>query len=167
MKEVKQHNDQSNSKQQARPEPKAQTQTQTKDKPEPQPTPQSQPSPSKPEEAGKSKKTRIQRQLEEQQAIAKLSTAEQDMLKKLQEIAFGTWFEFDHRTAFKQLKLAWFSRVSKHYMFVDHAGIKQSVETHFDLAKGLCDGSIRIIEPTKKSFMERALETILFKLKGT
>ena len=52
-------------------------------------------------------------------------------------------------------------------MFVDHTGVKQAVETQYDLAKGMCAGNIRIAEPTRKSFMERALEAVFDKLKLT
>jgi hypothetical protein len=94
-----------------------------------------------------------------------LSPEEQGMVDKLKEIAFGTWFEFDREKAIAQLKLAWFSRVTSHYMFVDHAGVKQAVETQANLARGMCAGTIRIVKPGKKSFMERALEAVLGKLK--
>ena len=96
-----------------------------------------------------------------------LSPEEQSVVEKLKDIAFGTWFEFDREKTSQQLKLAWFSRVSSHYMFVDHSGVKQAVETQYDLAKGMCAGNIRIAEPTKKSFMERALEAVFDKLKLT
>ncbi|MGK0498603.1 MAG: hypothetical protein ACJAYG_000234 [Oceanicoccus sp.] len=95
----------------------------------------------------------------------KLNAEEQDIVEKLKEIAFGTWFEFDREQAVQLLKLAWFSRVTSHYMFVDHAGIKQMVENQYNLAKGINAGNIRIAEPDKKSFMERALEAVLDKLK--
>jgi hypothetical protein len=144
MKEVKQGNDQSIAKQ--------------------QPSPKRQPAPAKTADASKKPSARAIRQQAEQTA-AKLSPEELGMVEKLQQIAFGTWFEFDQKTDSRQLKLAWFSRVSSHYMFVDHAGVKQSVETQYNLARGLCAGSIRIVVPTKKSFMERALETILDTLK--
>lgn len=96
-----------------------------------------------------------------------LSPEEQKIVDQLKVIAFGTWFEFDHEKAIRQLKLAWFSRVTSHYMFVDHTGVKQAVETQHKLAKGMCAGTIRIAEPIKKSFMERALEAVFDKLKLT
>ncbi len=95
---------------------------------------------------------------------AKLSPEEQGMVDKLKDIAFGTWFEFDQRKAVTRLKLAWFSRISSRYMFVDHLGVKQMVETQNNLAKGMCSGTIRVIEAPKKSFMERALEAVFNKL---
>jgi hypothetical protein len=144
MKEVKQHNDQSIANQQARPK--------------------RQPPAAKPDKSSKKPTAQSKRQQAEQSA-AQLSEEERGMVEKLQQIAFGTWFEFDQKTDSRQLKLAWFSRVSSHYMFVDHAGIKQLVETQYNLAKGICAGSIRIVASVKKSFMERALETILDTLK--
>ncbi len=93
------------------------------------------------------------------------SKEEQNMVNKLKEISFGTWFAFKNGNTQKQLKLAWFSKVSSHYMFVDQAGIKQAVETQINLAKGMASGAIVILPPNKRSFMERALEAVFDKLK--
>ncbi len=81
------------------------------------------------------------------------------------QIDFGALFEFDRpgQTP-QQLKLAWFSRVSGHYMFVNQAGIKQRLETLSVLVKGLSNNSIRIVEAEKRGFMERAFNAILNKL---
>ncbi len=94
-----------------------------------------------------------------------LSDEERSMIDTLKEIAFGTWFEFDRETNTALLKLAWFSKVTAHYMFVDQSGVKQAVETQNNLARGMCAGNIRIVQPSKKSFMERALEAVFNKLK--
>ena len=94
-----------------------------------------------------------------------LSHVEKNMLKTLKTIAFGTWFEFKRETTAVQLKLAWFSQVSSHYMFVDHSGVKQIVESQYNLARGMCSGEISIVKPDQKSFMERALEAVLDTLK--
>jgi hypothetical protein len=92
-----------------------------------------------------------------------LSAAEEEIAERLRnKVGFGTWFEFDRpgqRTV--QLKLAWFSRVSAHYMFVNQAGIKQVVETLPNLVRGLYNGTIRIVQPERKSFMERAFAAVL------
>ena len=95
-------------------------------------------------------------------------TAEQQQaLDKLEKVDFGTWFEFKRpEDLADKLKLAWFSRVSSRYMFVDHAGVKQAVETRIELAKGMAQGLIKIIELEKKSFMERALEAVFSRLKS-
>jgi hypothetical protein len=83
-----------------------------------------------------------------------------DMLRD--HVSFGALFEFDRPGQRPlQCKLAWFSKVSAHYMFVNQTGIKQVVETLPNLARGLCAGTIRIVEPERRSFMERALTAIL------
>ena len=94
------------------------------------------------------------------------SADEQKAIDSLESVDFGTWFEFKRpEDTADTLKLAWFSKVSSRYMFVDHAGVKQAVETRIELAKGMASGLIKIIELEKKSFMERALEAVFSSLK--
>ena len=97
---------------------------------------------------------------------AEFSAEEQGYADMLREkVSFGALFEFDRPGQRPlQCKLAWFSRVSAHYMFVNQAGIKQVVETLPNLVRGLCAGTVRIVEPERRSFMERALTAILNKL---
>jgi hypothetical protein len=79
--------------------------------------------------------------------------------------AFGTLFDFDcDGPSPQRLKLAWFSRISEHYMFVNQAGIKQRLETLVFLAEGLAAGRIRIVEAERRGFMERALQAALTRL---
>jgi hypothetical protein len=98
--------------------------------------------------------------------VAQFSPEEEELADMLRsKIQFGTLFEFarpGHRI--QMLKLAWFSRVSGHYMFVNQAGIKQLIETLPNLVSGLHTGTIRIVQPEKRSFMERALNAIADKL---
>ncbi len=92
-----------------------------------------------------------------------LSDSEQVWAARLRDsMEFGTWFEFD-RPGQKpvRLKLAWFSRVSMHYMFVNQSGVKQRVESLLDLARGLDRGSVRLVQAERRSFMERALGALL------
>ncbi|HEY3700286.1 MAG TPA: DUF1631 domain-containing protein [Spongiibacteraceae bacterium] len=95
--------------------------------------------------------------------LEQFSAAEEEFADMLRSrVDFGTLFEFDRADERPQLyKLAWFSRVSAHYMFVNQAGIKQRVETLPTLVRGLHAGTIRIVEPEKRSFMERAFSAIL------
>ncbi len=95
----------------------------------------------------------------------RLTEQESRMVEQLRELAFGTWFDFDRDRAVHRLKLAWYSKVTAHYMFVDQTGVKQAVENQNDLARGMCRGTIRIVEPEKRSFMERALGAVLEKLR--
>ena len=91
---------------------------------------------------------------------------ERKAINSLESVDFGTWFEFKRpEDTADKLKLAWFSKVSSRYMFVDHAGVKQAVETRIELAKGMAAGLIKIIELENKSFMERALEAVFSSLK--
>ena len=94
------------------------------------------------------------------------SAEERKAIDALESVDFGTWFEFKRpEDNDDKLKLAWFSKVSSRYMFVDHTGVKQAVETRIELAKGMATGLIKIIELEKKSFMERALEAVFSSLK--
>jgi hypothetical protein len=87
-----------------------------------------------------------------------------DMLRT--RVEFGTWFEFDRPSGKPLLvKLAWFSRASGHFMFVTQSGIKHGVETLPDLVRAVHAGTVRIAQPEKRSFMERALTAILSRLK--
>ena len=95
-----------------------------------------------------------------------LNEGEKKQLAALKDIAFGTWFDFDSEGAQgERLKLAWYSRVTSNYMFVNKAGVKQVVMTRTDLAKGLHAGTIALVTLEKRSFMERALNAVLNRLK--
>lgn len=81
---------------------------------------------------------------------------------------FGTLFDFDCDGPMPQrLKLAWFSRITEHYMFVNQAGVKQRLETLAFMAEGLASGRIRIVPPQRRGFMERALHAVLTRLGPT
>jgi hypothetical protein len=119
--------------------------------PKPKPVPESKPS----KQAKAVKKREVPPTAEERKAIV-----------SLESVNFGTWFEFQRpEDTADKLKLAWFSKVSSRYMFVDHAGVKQAVETRIELARGMAAGLIKIIELEKKSFMERALEAVFSSFK--
>lgn len=97
-----------------------------------------------------------------------LSSEEQLLDDNLQSIDFGTWFEFDDPAGedeAQMLKLAWYSPVSAHYMFVNKAGIKSKVIPRVELVRGLSRGLVREVEVDSRSFMERALESIFKSLK--
>ena len=92
-----------------------------------------------------------------------LSPSVQAIAERLGQLAFDTWFEFsdaDHRRPHR-LKLAWYSKISSNYMFVDAMGVKAAEYTRMDLASQLDSGRARILEFQNKAFLDRALETIL------
>ena len=103
--------------------------------------------------------------IERQKSLKNMNAAERETLAKLREIDFGTWFDFLDRGNPQRLKLAWYSRVTDHYMFVDQSGVKQRVEKQADLASAMEAGHVKVANLSKKSFMERALEAVVQGLK--
>jgi hypothetical protein len=100
-------------------------------------------------------------------APAETSTPEQlELAERLRtRTPFGTLFDFDcDGPAPQRLKLAWFSRISEHYMFVNQAGVKQRLEGLDFLVQGLAAGRVRIVETERRGFMERALHAVLARL---
>jgi hypothetical protein len=96
-------------------------------------------------------------------AVEALPDAVQALVELLGGLAFDTWFEFiDPETGIaRRLKLAWYSKISSNYMFVDAIGVKAAEYTRTDLARRLHAGEARILELLDKPFLDRALETIL------
>lgn len=93
----------------------------------------------------------------------KLSTEVQAIIERLGELEFDSWFEFiESDTGHRQrYKLAWFSKISSNYMFVDAMGVKAAEFTRAVLAEKLCSGEARILTLDSKPFLDRALTTIL------
>jgi hypothetical protein len=87
----------------------------------------------------------------------------QAFVDRLGGLAFDTWFEFiDPETGLaRRLKLAWYSKISSNYMFVDAMGIRAAEYARTDLARRLHAGQAHILELQDKPFLDRALETIL------
>jgi hypothetical protein len=87
----------------------------------------------------------------------------QDMIERLGELEFDTWFEFADADSgrHQRFKLAWYSKISSNYMFVDAMGVKAAEFTRTVLAEKLCSGEARIVELQGKPFLDRALTTIL------
>ncbi len=114
------------------------------------------------------KTTAITRQLARQKGSARVVDGELgEIHTQLKHVEFGTWFEFsdEDNNKSEMLKLAWFSSISDHYMFVNQAGMKSAVKTQLELAEGIHTGLIKIVKEQAKSFVERALESILGHLK--
>jgi len=87
--------------------------------------------------------------------------AERQMLLKLRDIKFGTWFELiDDNHKLRRLKLSWFSPITHKYMFVDRFGIQAYITPAGELAKQLCTGKASIIKSTGIPFVSQALKTI-------
>jgi len=72
-------------------------------------------------------------------------------------------FEFSATddTPGRRLRLAWFSKISSNYMFVDAMGVKAAEYSRTNLARSLCTGQARMLTKQDKSFIDRALDNIL------
>jgi hypothetical protein len=83
-------------------------------------------------------------------------------MKQLEKIAFGTWFSIqeDEDALPERVKLTWYSKISRNYMFVNSMGIKTKLRKHTDLATMMVAGNARIIQEEKHPLMRRAMEGI-------
>lgn len=96
-------------------------------------------------------------------AIEPLSDEMRDMIERLGSLAFDTVFEFSatEESPARRLRLAWFSKISSNYMFVDAMGVKAAEYSRTNLARSLCTGQARMLTRQYKSFIDRALDNIL------
>src|SRR5690606_2491519 len=76
-----------------------------------------------------------------------LSPPTQALVQQLQNLEFGTWFEFIQRKESRRLKLSWFSPTSHNYVFVDRSGLRLSVKPIEALAEAVDPGLARIRRP--------------------
>jgi len=88
--------------------------------------------------------------------------------ERLQQLPFGTWFEFhvDQEARQQRVKLAWFSTGTLNFMFVNHAGAKVGIKPIDMLVKEMLNGQTRIVEETQKPFVDRALNFVMTRLKS-
>ena len=95
--------------------------------------------------------------------VETLSDEIQEMVDLLGGLDFDTWFEFaaTEDAGARRLKLAWYSKISSNYMFVDAMGVKVAEFNWLDLARMMCSGQARLLPMLNKPFLDRALETIL------
>jgi hypothetical protein len=92
------------------------------------------------------------------------------MIARLQELEFGTWFEFKPADggAPRRRKLSWFSTGTETCMFVDRSGMQTETRTMLSLAQDLLGQRARIAEHEKTApFVERALGAILNMLRSS
>ncbi|MDB6063776.1 MAG: hypothetical protein JWM78_3879 [Verrucomicrobiaceae bacterium] len=91
------------------------------------------------------------------------------LIKKLEKVEFGTWFQFftdRPRKEQVQAKLAWSNNRTQHYMFVNRLGQQTAVKTAIELAADIRAGRTKILqEQPSKPFFEKALERIVEQLR--
>ncbi|MDO9320863.1 MAG: DUF1631 domain-containing protein [Pseudomonas sp.] len=90
-----------------------------------------------------------------------LSARAQELVKELEQIEFGTWFEFVSGDETRELKLSWYSPTTRNYMFVDHSGQRVAIKPLTLLASEMEQGLARIIAPERAApLVDRALSAI-------
>src|SRR5690606_418916 len=80
-----------------------------------------------------------------------LSPRAQNLVKELQQVEFGTWFEFVQGQETITLKLSWFSPTTHNYMFVDHGGQRVAVKPIRQLAREMERNLARIVAPERSN----------------
>lgn len=95
--------------------------------------------------------------------------AELEMMNKIREIKFGTWFEITGNKpgTIKRVRLSWLSPLTATCMFVDRAGIQTAIKPLNLLAQELIDGRSKLIEESSDPFVERTLHAIRRMLKSS
>ncbi|BAZ94156.1 thymidine phosphorylase [Thiohalobacter thiocyanaticus] len=92
----------------------------------------------------------------------RLSALEQTHAEHLEQIDYGTWFQFiepDSRP--RRLRLAWYSKLSKRYLFVDPMGVKAAEYSRDQLARRLAADTARIVQQDTRAFVDRVMDTVL------
>jgi hypothetical protein len=93
---------------------------------------------------------------------APLTPNELDMLQQLKRTSFGTWFEFvqNQQGETVRRKLAWFSPVTGHCLFVNQRGARTEDHTLDQLARDMARGQVRVAVMEQASLIDRAWKAI-------
>ncbi len=96
-----------------------------------------------------------------------LTPAEEECLATLRKTPFGTWFEFvrNQQGETVRRKLAWFSPVTGHCLFVNQRGARADDFTLELLAREMARGQARIAATESTSIIDRAWKAIVDLLK--
>ena len=90
-----------------------------------------------------------------------LSPRAQALVKELEQVEFGTWFEFVEKDQTRMLKLSWFSPTTRNYMFVDNSGQRVAIKPITQLAIEMDNGTARAISQERSApLVDRALTAI-------
>ena len=92
-----------------------------------------------------------------------LTALEADCLAQLKRTPFGTWFEFvkNQQGETVRRKLAWFSPLTGHCLFVNQRGARTDDFTLELLAREMARGQARIADLEQPSMMDRAWKAIV------
>ncbi|HET8898116.1 MAG TPA: DUF1631 family protein, partial [Rhodanobacteraceae bacterium] len=107
---------------------------------------------------------------EEIAAIAppQLDPKEQAALAQLKTMPFGTWFDCDSDPpgGVVRRKLAWYSTKTGNCLLVNQRGARSDTIKLEQVARAMASGSMRVPPPQQGSLIDRALDSILSKLKA-
>jgi hypothetical protein len=94
-------------------------------------------------------------------------SAEAHALERLKTLPFGTWFEFRTNQQGDKVrrKLAWFSTLTGHCLFVNQRGVRVDEKNLEQLARDLVGGQAWIVEPETETLVDRAWKAIMSSLK--
>jgi len=93
--------------------------------------------------------------------VSGLSSRAKQLAKELEQVEFGTWFEFVEGEQTRALKLSWFSPTTHNYMFVDHSGQRVAIKPLTLLASEMEQGLARmLISEQNAPLVDRALNAI-------
>lgn len=94
-------------------------------------------------------------------------SAEARALERLKTLPFGTWFEFHTNQQGDKVrrKLAWFSTLTGHCLFVNQRGVRVDEKNLEQLARDIAGGQAWIVEPETETLVDRAWKAIVSSLK--
>ncbi|HEY6942770.1 DUF1631 family protein [Dokdonella sp.] len=92
-----------------------------------------------------------------------MTPAEAEMLQQLKRTPFGTWFEFvrNQQGDTVRRKLAWFSPLTGHCLFVNQRGVRVDDHTLEQVARDMARGQIRPVASEQGSLIDRAWKAII------
>ncbi len=88
-------------------------------------------------------------------------------LERIKTLPFGTWFEFRTNQQGDKVrrKLAWFSTLTGHCLFVNQRGVRVDEKNLDQLARDIAGQQAWIVEPETESLVDRAWKAIVGSLK--
>jgi hypothetical protein len=94
-------------------------------------------------------------------------SAEARMLERLKAMPFGSWFELvvNQQGEKVRRKLAWYSTVTDHCLFVNQRGVRTEEKSLHQLAHDVVHGQAYIVEAEQESIVDRAWKAVMSSLR--
>ena len=93
---------------------------------------------------------------------------EEACYQQLTQLPFGTWFEFvtNQQGDVVRRRLAWFSSVTDHVLFVNQRGQRVDEQTLDALARSMARSQVRVVSATRGRLVDRAWQATLAALRS-